>query len=56
MACRKTTRVWKSLEQETKDRFRDYIQRNELVESEVLAEELLLSKQTVAAIRANLSR
>ncbi len=56
MAKQQTTRTWKTLDTETRERFRDYIRRNEGVESTTLASELLLSTGTVKAIKANLYR
>lgn len=50
------TRHWGSLSEDTQARFRDYIMRNETVETQVLAEELNLEVTTLRAVKANLTR
>lgn len=54
--ARKQTRSWGTLSQETQQRFRDYLMRNQTVETEVLAEELGLPVTTLRAVKANLTR
>lgn len=50
--ARNVNRVWSQLQEDTRQRFRDYIFRNQTVETQQLAEELCLAKNTVASLKA----
>ena len=56
MAREQVKRSWTDLTEESQDRIRDYIERNETVVATELAEDLNLKPQSISAVRANLSR
>lgn len=49
-------RPFRKLSRDRQARFRDYISRNAGVATEELAEDLLLSKATVASVKAHVTR